>query len=417
MKLFLLILKNLSRNKIRSILTALAVICLVAIFDMIFSVVGFLDMVMAEQTADVMLIATERYRTPSQFDRRYVDQIVYPGSSLNTELSKIPGFRGEENHNIWHFVAFSIDPEMKDQEKSFFVIATLPEKIATMIEGLEGFDPKLAELMKDPPRSRLPNAGLLMGPDRLAKLGKRVGDMFKAKSMSHREGFGARQPIEMEFEVVGELPSESRWALGGFIDYEYLNRVLKDKKNERDGKVNLAWFRFDDPPSANESSSVIEREIRDIKFQTMSSAVQHHLQPYMDIMRFVKYGLVPIIVIVMTLVIANSVMMTVRERRQEIATMKVLGFRTPHILGLVVGEGLLLGITAGLLSSAVTYGLVNHVADGIKMPIAFFPAFFVPTNALWWGPVLGGLVAFLGGIIPAILACEVRVAEVFAKVA
>lgn len=76
---------------------------------------------------------------------------------------------------------------------------------------------------------------------------------------------------------------------------------------------------------------------------------------------------------------------------------------------------LLVGGISGLMSSGLTYLLINYAIGGLKFPIAFFPAFFIPTAALWWGPVLGSVTAFLGSMLPAWSARTVKVAEVFAK--
>jgi putative ABC transport system permease protein len=99
------------------------------------------------------------------------------------------------------------------------------------------------------------------------------------------------------------------------------------------------------------------------------------------------------------------------------AVMKVLGFGPNTIMFLVLGEAVLVGVSGGLLSAGITWHLVNNVLGGLKFPIAFFPAFFIPPAALWWGPALGGLTALAGSILPAWSARTVKVSEVFSKVA
>jgi putative ABC transport system permease protein len=415
MKLLLLTLKNLRRNPLRAGLTSLAVVVLVALFGIIFSILGFLDRAVADRTGDVPVVLTERYRIPSRFDRRFLEQVVQP-THLNDELKQAAGFQSEK-HTLWHFIGFTLDPDMKNKDLQFFVIATIPEKMPSMIDEMSDLDPKLCQLMKKPPRSRLDNAGILMGPERLKKLGKKVGDVFKAKSISHRDGSAARQPIEMELEIVGELPSIGRWAQYAFMDYAYVDRVLKDKKCELDGKIMLGWLRFDDQSAARIGSSVIERHITDIKSEIASTAVSRFMEPYQNLLNGVRYLLVPAIVVVMIVIVANAISITVRERTTEMAVLKVLGFPPPQILLLVLGEGLLLGLLGGGLGAVLTYGLVNHVIGGVPLPIAFFPVFFVSPQVFWWGPVLGVLTAFLGGILPAWNARSVKVSEVFAKVA
>jgi putative ABC transport system permease protein len=91
----------------------------------------------------------------------------------------------------------------------------------------------------------------------------------------------------------------------------------------------------------------------------------------------------------------------------------VLGFQPRHVLLLVLGEALLVGFLAGGMSSFLAWGLLGS----FKFQIMFFGAFFVPINALLYGPLLGMAVAFAGSVGPALAAKNVRVAEVFARVA
>jgi putative ABC transport system permease protein len=114
---------------------------------------------------------------------------------------------------------------------------------------------------------------------------------------------------------------------------------------------------------------------------------------------------------------ANAISISVRERRTEMAVLKVLGYPPRQILALVLGESLLVGGSSGLLAGALTYGIVNILIGGVKFPIAFFPAFMVPGQALLWGLAMGFSTALLGSFLPAWGARSVKVSEVFSKVA
>jgi putative ABC transport system permease protein len=131
----------------------------------------------------------------------------------------------------------------------------------------------------------------------------------------------------------------------------------------------------------------------------------------------IKTMLVPAILGCMVLVLANAISISVRERRQEMAVLKVVGYRPRQILGLVLGESLLVGGVSGLLAAAFTLWLFNQVYGGVPFQIEFFPVFRVPPMALAWGPAMGMATAFLGSFLPAWQASQVRVADVFAKVA
>ena len=65
-----------------------------------------------------------------------------------------------------------------------------------------------------------------------------------------------------------------------------------------------------------------------------------------------RWFLAPACIIVLALVLANAISISVRERRTELAVMKVLGFRPRQIVLLVLGESVLLGLLSGLASAA-----------------------------------------------------------------
>jgi putative ABC transport system permease protein len=116
----------------------------------------------------------------------------------------------------------------------------------------------------------------------------------------------------------------------------------------------------------------------------------------------------------MILVIANAISISVRERRTEMAVLKVLGFSPTQIMILILGEAIFIGIVSGVLSAAIAYVAIN-ARGGLKFPIAFFPTFLIPFEALIWGLGIGGITSLLGSLLPAWSARSVKVAEVFAK--
>jgi putative ABC transport system permease protein len=129
-----------------------------------------------------------------------------------------------------------------------------------------------------------------------------------------------------------------------------------------------------------------------------------------------RYLLVPAILVTMALVIANAISISVRERRTEMAVLKVLGFAPWQVMVLILGEALLVGCGSGLLSAGLAFALINLAFGGIKFPIAWFPAFQLAPQALYWGPMIGGLTALAGSLLPAWSARSVKVSEVFSKV-
>jgi putative ABC transport system permease protein len=414
-KFAFLIVKNLGRNKLRTLLTFLAVNALVAVFSIIVNVLLGLDEFTKEKAGAVKLMVSEKFNMMMPFPMSYMDQIIKPGT-LNTALQQECGF-DPSRHTFWHFVILSLDQEMKKTDQQFFLIATLPEKAESMMIGMKPGDvhPHAVELMRNPPRSGLKNSGIVMGESIMKKLNKKVGDHFKAWSISHRKGTGTREAMEMEFEIVASLPEDHQWSQAAFIGWDYLQVKMQAEKSPFEGRISNGFLEFKDKATAERAALLIEKENRDLRVETTATAFSRFMAPLEGMLQWVKWVLVPAIVIVMTLILANTFGITIRERTPETAVLKVLGFSSGKILFLVLGEAFLVGILSGLGGAFVTYALVNWGFGGIALPEN--PKIMIPAAIFWWGPVLGAVTAAVGGIWPAFTARRISVTQAFASAA
>jgi putative ABC transport system permease protein len=257
----------------------------------------------------------------------------------------------------------------------------------------------------------------------LKTINKRVGERIKIYGIIYKD-------INLEFEIIGTFPeSIARYAQSAVFNRDYLYDSLDAWPRSHQGRphplaqknMNIIWLRV---PS-NAAFEQISRQIENsplytspaVKCQTLSSAVASFLDAYRDLIWGARYLLSPAILVTLSLVISNSISISVRERRKEMAVLKVLGFQPMHILFLVIGEALMIGTLSGLLSAGLTLYFINHVMGGLKLPIAFFQAFAIPIEAIWWGLAIGVGTALVGSLIPAWNARRVRVSDVFSKVA
>jgi putative ABC transport system permease protein len=421
MKFFLLIVKNLRRNLLRTALTSLAIMVLVILVTLIWTMVWMLGLITEDKAKDFKLIVTEKWKVPSQMVPTHADLLdpASPKCILPKELGIEP-----KDFMTWSFYGGTTDPAKMTRDSFLFFFVLDPHKIRTMMDGLEDLDPKLVERM-----ARQPNA-VLMGRGRMETLHKRVGDRFTVTGMNYKG-------IDLDFEIVGELANT--YDQLAFMNKSYLDEALDNypKANNNkphplaDKRLNLIWLRVRDKPTFAQVADLIENGLPtsspgvrrkvlidpEVKCETFSSGVASFLDAYRDLFWAVKWVLVPAILAVMTLVIANAISISVRERRTEMAVLKVLGFRPGQVMTLVLGEALLVGGLSGFLAAGATYAWIDHVKGGLKFPIAFFQVFIIPIHALWWGPALGTGTALLGSILPAWSARTVKVSEVFSKVA
>src|SRR5262249_14936807 len=126
---------------------------------------------------------------------------------------------------------------------------------------------------------------------------------------------------------------------------------------------------------------------RPVKCETFASLVAGFLDSYSGFIWFIQWVLVPSSMFSMALLIANAISLNVRERIQEMAVLKVLGFQPWQLLVLVLGEALLLGAASGLLSGSLIYFIANVFFDGIALPGS--EPFPVPWKAILWGASVG----------------------------
>lgn len=411
---FRLMLKNLGRNPVRTSLIALAITVLVASVTLIWTVVYFLDAVTRERSKDFKLIITERWQLPSQVPMKHAD---YLDPSSPSFLPELQGKYGPKDFMTWSFYGGSVDPTKRTAQDIVFFFVMNPDHIKSMMDDLDTLDDGLIQKLK------ATRNGCLVGKDRLANINKKVGERFKVYSFNYKG-------IDLDFEIVGELPEgrynqsaimRTDYFLGAFEQYERDKGKAHELQAPDDRRLNLIWIRVPDRATFNEVGGLLEKTPvfaqRPVKVETASSGIGSFLEAYADLLWGMKYLLVPVILIIMALVVAIAISISIRERRTEIAVMKVLGFKPAQVMNLVIGESLILGVVSGFLAALLTYGFINWMIGGIKFPIAFFPAFLISEWALAWGPAMGAFCAAAGSFFPAQQARAVRVSEVFARVA
>ena len=106
--------------------------------------------------------------------------------------------------------------------------------------------------------------------------------------------------------------------------------------------------------------------------------------------------------------IANTISMSVRDRVQEFGVVRALGFRRVHIVGMVMGESLLLGLLGGTLGLLSAFLLLNlqgwyYGILGVNVRIQVTPEVAVLALVISVG------VGLLGGVLPAIGASRLKI--------
>ena len=100
--------------------------------------------------------------------------------------------------------------------------------------------------------------------------------------------------------------------------------------------------------------------------------------------------------------VVNIMLVSVRQRVNEIGVRRAVGAKRSHIFGQFFAESLLISLTGGVAGVLAGTGICRLIA-GLPLPDGFAPPSVTPGILLAATGVLGG-VALLAGIIPAVRA-------------
>jgi putative ABC transport system permease protein len=101
--------------------------------------------------------------------------------------------------------------------------------------------------------------------------------------------------------------------------------------------------------------------------------------------------------------------MSARERTREYAVFKTLGFSAGHLVGLILGESLLIAALGAGVGVLLTYPIVAGIAAA--MPKGFFPFFFITSATLILAAAAALVIGLVASIFPIHRALRTRIVD------
>jgi putative ABC transport system permease protein len=253
--------------------------------------------------------------------------------------------------------------------------------------------------------------GCVIGRTLAEKFGWRLGDRFFLESFAD----SLRKPDgPFEFVVRGFVDTDLDKYPGTeteimFFHFAYLDAALGGAT-----RPSLYMVEIDDPRQAAEIGGIIDDLFENSSDQTLTETEQAFLADFISMagdLSVLLNGIGLAVCFTILLVTANTMSMAVRERRTEIAVLKTLGFTSAQVMGLVVAEALLLGLSGGILGVGGTRGafwMLDH-RPGLMMP--GMPALELRLPIALLGLGVAVLLGFAAGFMPAWGAYRARVTE------
>ena len=248
-------------------------------------------------------------------------------------------------------------------------------------------------------------SGAIAGRTIADRFGWKVGDRIPINATLWTRKGGERT---WEFDLVGIYEGAEK----GTDTTQFLFRYDFFEESRQFGNGRVGWYtvRIKDPDRAAETAARIDAAFANSPYETKAEPEWAFLQGFANQIGdigFIMMSIVAAVFFTILLVAGNTMAYAVRERTNELAILKAIGFSDWGVLGLVLAESFAMTALGGATGLGFAWMLVS-MGDPTGGSL---PVFYLPTSDLLMGVVLIGLMALLAGILPALQAQRLQIAD------
>jgi putative ABC transport system permease protein len=247
--------------------------------------------------------------------------------------------------------------------------------------------------------------GAIVGRNLADRFGWKIGDRIPIDSALWAQENGNRV---WEFDIVGiyEGAETGTDTSQMFFRYDYFDEA----RGFGDGMVGWYTARIENPDQAAEIARTIDAQFANSPHETKSEPEGAFIQGFANQMG--NIGLILTLIVgavffTILLVTANTMAYTVRERTNELAVLKAIGFTDRGVLGLVLGESFMLALIGGGIGLALGWFMVS-LGDPSGGAL---PSFYIPPRNYLFAAVLIAALALAAGSLPALEAKRLQIAD------
>jgi putative ABC transport system permease protein len=381
MKILKLIYKNLLRHKLRSLLTVVGIAIAVLAFGLLRTVVTAWSYGVEGSYADRLIV-------------RHAVSFIFPlPLSYKNQIAGIPGVK-TVSYVSWFQGIY--------RDQSF-----------------DNFFPRLAadaETIFDVYKEyKIP-------PDQLANFQKQRNSCIVGKKLVDKYGFAIGENITMKGDIY---PGEYEFVVAGvytgaektadetqlFFHWEYLNEKSRQAASWAVDQVGWYVIKLDNANSAPSVSEAVDAMFVNSAAKTKTETEKAFQQSFVSLsgaiitsLELVSYVIIGIIL----MVLANTIIMSARERIREYAVLKTLGFTSFHIVGLIAGESLFISMSGGVAGLILTFPVCH--AFGMEFS-TLFPVFKVADTTIMLAVTFAFLVGVTAAVFPAYRSAKMSIVD------
>jgi len=370
-----LVIKNVFRNRRRSILTVSSIAVSVVLLMMFSAFARFLESPPEVGSGPLMLIVSARSSPIQRLPVNY-----------RPRIEKLPGVRAVTP-------VYFVDALWKDLDS---VIPSLSLDPSTLFIFFPGW-----RLPKDQ-REQFMNekAAAIAGRHTAEKYGWKVGERLHVTGR-HYSLFG----IDLHLVGIYDSPDQESYLV---YHWDYLNDVLGSPNT-----TDLFWVLAGSERDMPVLMKSVDEEFRNMGTPTLSQTVKQMVLNFLSWLGNLRLLLLSVsgaVVFTVLLILANTMAMSVRERTVELAVLRTLGYPLRQVLVILTGESLALAIAGAALGCLLAWALCRAVTG-----YAIGGGLRVELSVGWAGASQTlGVAAFIGlfsTLLPAYRTWRVGIAE------
>lgn len=374
---------NLRRKPLRTGLTLASIIVAFLLF-------GLMQTFRSALTGSPELAGVDRLVTMSKVS------IIQPlPQAYLTRISGVAGVKVASSHDWFGGI-------YKDDRNQIAAMAVEPKKFFDLYTEYQLPPEQKEAWIKD-------RGSAIVGSVIAERFGWKVGDTVPLRSNIYTKTDGGNT---WPLKVAGIYTATNGDNQSIYLHYEYFNEARAQ------GRDSIGWvvMRIAEPDRSADIARTVDAMFLNSSNETKTATEKAFIQGFANQMGNIGALLTAIATAVfftMLLVTANTMGQSIRERLNEIAVMKTLGFSSFGVTAMVVGEALLVTLIGG----AIGLGLAALLAKGLGTALQqFFPVLGMPASAY----VVGGiLIVVLGGLaaaLPSVQAGRLKIVDALRKV-
>ena len=204
-----------------------------------------------------------------------------------------------------------------------------------------------------------------------------------------------------------ETTDETRF----FFHWDYVNESLLKTTPAIGNQV--GWFisQVEDIDRAALIAAQIDETFRNSLAETLTESEKAFQMGFVSMTKAIVLAIQVVsyvVILIIFIVLANTMAMTARERQEEYAVLKTLGFQGRHLVTLIAGESVAIALMGGGVGLVALFPAAHYFRTALGN---YFRVFRVSEETLVLGLIIAVLVGLISAIFPAWRAAHLSIAE------